>query len=198
MGITDVLTTILTWINPPAGAAVKTASALKDAYDTMSEEARAKVRLWVYQVKRVQAEPTPSDPELAAWRASILDRANTIKNMIKSIISDDAAKDLGLGSLPLIIGGSITISAILGYITYQIQDIAKYFSRVNLIKDTYAKLTAANVPASEALDKAIAAADSAGTTNDPKIFGVSLKTVGVALVCLGIAGYFWRRNERVK
>ena len=171
------------------------ASNIVNAYNSVSEDVKAKIRLWVWNIKRVESSPVPSDPEIAKWRADILSRAEQIKSMIRKVISDETAKDLGLGLVPLAIAGGVAISAIVAYMTYQLSDVAKYFERVNFIKTTAVKLESQGVPTAQALTQAINAADSAGQTRETKILGVSVKTIGVALVLVGVAGYFWRRKK---
>lgn len=163
-----------------------------DTYNQLTDAAKAKVKAWVGSVELVRNTPVPpNDKELIQWRQDILDRAAFIKRMIVSVVSDQSAKDMGLGLGPLVIVGGVAVTGILGYIAVQMMDMAKYYSRLNFINSTAATLIKQKVPSSAAFTKAAELADNAGEKRP-----MSLTTkIGIGLVAVGVIGLFLRRQS---
>jgi hypothetical protein len=115
--------------------------------------------------------------------------------MIRSLVGANVSAEMGLGLGPLVILGGLTMAGILGYIAIYMVDAKKYFARADLVKKTADALVKKGVDADTALRRAGDAADSAGLTSEPKIFGIKVKYIAYGLIGLGIAGFFFSRKN---
>jgi hypothetical protein len=163
---------------------------------SLTGQAKQKVKDWWATVLKIQSTPIPpKDAEIVAWRKKILDRAYTLRSMIRTLVGANLSAEMGLGIAPVVIVGGVAMAGILGYISLQMVDAKKYFARADLVKKTADALVKKGVDADTALRRAGDAADSAGLTSEPKIFGIKVKYIAYGLIGLGIAGFFFSRKN---
>lgn len=104
---------------------------LNDGFDILHpiDSSKQIIRDWWAAVIKIRDTKIPdNNPDLVARRDALLNRAYTLREMIKSATTEAFAKEVGLGVAPLVVVGGVALAAVVAYIGKYMTDYSKYMS----------------------------------------------------------------------